>query len=414
MAELLSLSPTWDGDGDDDDYEEEEEDHDGSATQDSGPLQPYHIFPIESMIPTMFPYYEPTGATVCGHSHSHTIDSASQSVVSNITKLSIASSTIDVDQLAYQECQTTSNDVALLLEDLHTRMLLDELQARESQKEREEIAGTLEYNERIDRLNLEMKDLIGREKKMPRISAKDCRELVKLHVKIGRLAKSIGNTITAKTAYEYALQIRTGGDSEAVARILQELGSLLDEIGEYKHAMERFMQALDIRQRILGENNFLVGKTLYSMGCTIMHQGNADQALDFLQESLDIQRLHLGADAKEIGDILETMGCLLVKCDRLDEALALFESVLRIQRHHIDLFRIASTLKHISSIYKKRQDHGLAVGCIEEWLITMGDLHSNLGHAAEAVKFYREGRKAMLCVFEKLSLHPVLVGIADS
>lgn len=392
MAEVLPVPPPIRiGDGVDDHDEDEEEDDDESDSQESRSLQPYHIFPIDSMMPTMFPYFELTGASVCGHSRT----TASRSILSEDTHNSATSSMLTAGNqpTSLLATPTTSDEVSILLGDLHTRMLLDELQAKEWQKHRHDVAGTLEYNERMDRLDGEMKDLIRSEKKMQRIDPENFRELLEINEKIGSLARTIGNTITASTAYEYALHMQIhvhGEDSIQVAGILCELGSLLDEKGEYTLAIERYLQALGIHQHIFGERHVLVGKTFYSIGKTAIHQGNFDQGLFFLQESLDIQKARLGADSKEVANTLYTMGCLHVKCGRVTEALVVFESSLRIQRRHRDELKIASTLKHISNIYAETGEHDLAVGCIEEWLITMGDLHSDLGREEEAVNFYRE------------------------
>ena len=63
-----------------------------------------------------------------------------------------------------------------------------------------------------------------------------------------------------------ALTIRKdihGEQHEAVATVLQELGDLMDDLGEYETAMTHFIEALEIRRDCLGSDDVTVAETLY-------------------------------------------------------------------------------------------------------------------------------------------------------
>ncbi len=63
-----------------------------------------------------------------------------------------------------------------------------------------------------------------------------------------------------------ALKIRKsihGQVHEAVASVLQELGDLMDDLGEYESAMVFYVDALEIRRNRLGDDDIAVAETLY-------------------------------------------------------------------------------------------------------------------------------------------------------
>ena len=70
--------------------------------------------------------------------------------------------------------------------------------------------------------------------------------------------------------HEEALKIRKsihGQQHEAVATVLQELGDLMDDLGEYESAMSFYIDALEIRRNRLGPDDIAVAETLYRYVC---------------------------------------------------------------------------------------------------------------------------------------------------
>ena len=66
--------------------------------------------------------------------------------------------------------------------------------------------------------------------------------------------------------FQEALKIRKsihGQQHEAVATVLQELGDLMDDLGEYESAMSFYIDALEIRRSRLGLDDIAVAETLY-------------------------------------------------------------------------------------------------------------------------------------------------------
>ena len=54
-----------------------------------------------------------------------------------------------------------------------------------------------------------------------------------------------------------------GEQHETVATVLQELGELMGDLGEYEAAMSYFIEALEIRRDRLGADDVYVAETLY-------------------------------------------------------------------------------------------------------------------------------------------------------
>ena len=72
-----------------------------------------------------------------------------------------------------------------------------------------------------------------------------------------------------------ALKIRKsihGHQHEAVATVLQELGDLMDDLGDYESAMGFYIDALEIRRSRLGPDDIAVAETLYRYAYILEHK----------------------------------------------------------------------------------------------------------------------------------------------
>jgi tetratricopeptide (TPR) repeat protein len=183
----------------------------------------------------------------------------------------------------------------------------------------------------------------------------------------------------------------------------------MDDNSNYKDAMDKYFEALDIRQNLFGNDHVAVAETFYSMGYTLQNQDSLDQALDCFEESLNIRKVQLGLDAKEVGDTLNMMGFLQAKRGELDDALSLLWDALRIRKLQDDHVKVSETLKNIGNVHREKQEHELAIECYEECLrirrselgdvhekvadslIAMGNVQSDMELADDAMRSYREG-----------------------
>lgn len=156
----------------------------------------------------------------------------------------------------------------------------------------------------------------------------------------------------------------------------------MDDLQNYKDAMDKYFEALDIRQNLFGNDHVAVAETFYSMGYTLQNQESYDQALDCFEESLNIRKVQLGLEAKEVGDTLNMMGFLQAKRGELDDALNLLWDALRIRKLQEDHVKVSETLKNIGDVHREKQEHDLAIECYEECLrirrSELGDDHEKV------------------------------------
>jgi len=188
----------------------------------------------------------------------------------------------------------------------------------------------------------------------------------------------------------------------------------MTDLGNYKDAMDKYFEALNIRQNLFGNDHVAIAETFYSMGYTLLSQDLLDQALDCFEESLAIRKSQLGPDAKEVGVTLNMMGFLQAKRGELDDALPLLWGALRIRKLQEDHVKVSDTLKHIGDVHRKKQEHELAMECYKECLrirqselgdghkkvadalVAMGNVQSEMELADEAMRCYQEGGSCWL------------------
>ena len=156
----------------------------------------------------------------------------------------------------------------------------------------------------------------------------------------------------------------------------------MDDLQNYKDAMDKYFEALDIRQNLFGNDHVAVAETFYAMGFTLQNQESYDQALDCFEESLNIRKVQLGLEAKEVGDTLNMMGFLQAKRGELDDALNLLWDALRIRKLQEDHVKVSATLRNIGDVHREKQEHDLAIECYEECLrirrSELGDDHEKV------------------------------------
>jgi len=253
--------------------------------------------------------------------------------------------------------------------------------------------------------------------KIRQLRLPDSDKVALTHEKIGTVAKSIGKSKRAETAFEEALRIRKmihGHQHEAVAAILHDLGDLMDDLGEYEDAMHYYVDALDIRRTCLGQDHLLVASTLYSMGYTLHNQENTERALVCFDEAVHIRKSVLGENAKEVGDTLNIMGFLQAKKGELVEALKLLWEALRIRKYQQDNVKVSETLKNIGNVHREKHEFEVALECYEECLrirrkelgnitekvadalIALGNVHSDMENRDGALHAYNEALRVRI------------------
>ena len=122
--------------------------------------------------------------------------------------------------------------------------------------------------------------------------------------------------------FECALRFaRDTGDGKAVATELNGIGSALRRMGDYRGALERLVESLDL-QRARGE---VGGAVLSNLGDVYRESGDAAHAMGYYRQALEAFR---DRDNVQAGHVLTTMAGLAKAQDDLPRAQSLLEEAL--------------------------------------------------------------------------------------
>ncbi|MEM9462093.1 MAG: tetratricopeptide repeat protein [Myxococcota bacterium] len=116
------------------------------------------------------------------------------------------------------------------------------------------------------------------------------------------------------------------------ARILNELGLVLESQGDYADARHHYQRALAIKEEALGLDHLDLATTLNNLGNVAYHQGNYDNARAYHQRALAIRQQALGPDHPAVAASLNNLGNALLDQGNPDDARVHYERVLAIRR----------------------------------------------------------------------------------
>jgi tetratricopeptide (TPR) repeat protein len=117
-------------------------------------------------------------------------------------------------------------------------------------------------------------------------------------------------------------------ENRAHAAVLQKLGDLRFQIGEYDLAQQLYQESLKIEQELGDKNGVAI--TMHQMGNLAYANGNLDEARKLYQESLKIKQ-ELG-NKNGIAATLHQMGMMAQDTGDLDEARKLYQESIKIKQ----------------------------------------------------------------------------------
>ena len=254
--------------------------------------------------------------------------------------------------------------------------------------------------------------------KIRQLRLPDSEKVAVTQMKIGTFARSLGKLKKAENAFQDALRIRRqlyGHDHVSVASVLQELGDLMEDIGEYDSTIKLYLEALEIRQKHLGDGP-LVAETLYRFGVGLQNKGAYEKSLQVLDECLDIWCSYSN-ESKEVGDALNRIGFAQGKIGELEEAKNSLWEALSIRKKYGDKDKIFETLKNIGNVHREEEEYDLALECFDECLhirreendedddkvaeilIEIGHVFTDLENGDEALQTFNEALDVRIRLF---------------
>jgi eukaryotic-like serine/threonine-protein kinase len=119
---------------------------------------------------------------------------------------------------------------------------------------------------------------------------------------LGNTHNARGRHAEALAALERALAIhRRLGDPPYMAQSIEGIGSALRGLGRPTEALERYREALVVREATFGADHVFVAYALVGVGQTLVALGRVDEALAPLERAVQLRRGE-GVDPGELGE----------------------------------------------------------------------------------------------------------------
>ena len=172
----------------------------------------------------------------------------------------------------------------------------------------------------------------------------------------------MGNYYTAEQYYLEALNIRKsvlGENHPDYAGSLNNLGSLYEDIGDYAQAEQYIMQALKIYKSVLGENHPDYAGSLNNLGALYREMGAYAKAEQCYLEAIKIRKSVLGKNHPSYAISLNNIGVLYRDMGDYAESEQYLTQALKIQKtvfgdNHPDY---ALSLNNLGSLYRDMGDY---------------------------------------------------------
>ncbi|MEO7091914.1 MAG: tetratricopeptide repeat protein, partial [Polyangiales bacterium] len=206
----------------------------------------------------------------------------------------------------------------------------------------------------------------------------------------GYLLSAEGKYPASAVAYEHALEIRErlAPGTQDLARTLNSLAYVYDEIGRYKEARAVGERSLALQQAELGPAHPEVATVLTNLGNIASDEGDLALALKYYERCLVIREktVPAGDDPSLLANVINNLGTIAQDQKRYDDALALHRRALAI-RETIDPMSgdVAMSLVNIAAAQRSKGDHTGALAEYRKSLVIaelrLGKDHPYVGDA---------------------------------
>ena len=156
----------------------------------------------------------------------------------------------------------------------------------------------------------------------------------------------------------------------ATASDLNELGWNLRLQERYEEAEPLLLQALEIRQDLLGDDDINTGISLSNVGSLRQAQGDFRTAHQFYERALAVLEKATGKDDPQVAICLDNMSGMLVRQGRLEEAEKVAKRALAIRKSKLDPKHalITDSIHGLGWIMVQRGRYGEAEGYLRDSL----------------------------------------------
>lgn len=154
-----------------------------------------------------------------------------------------------------------------------------------------------------------------------------------------------------------------GPRSEEVAKVMNNLGVVCNDLGEFSNALDYLQRALEIRLAVHGEENSLTATTYQNLGNTYLDSGDPNKALEYFQKALDINQKVLDSDDPALAVSYNDLGNAFYSLGDYGKALVYLEKALEIQTkiYSGGHLHTAATLNNIGMLLSDKGDYQTAL-----------------------------------------------------
>ena len=149
------------------------------------------------------------------------------------------------------------------------------------------------------------------------------------------------------------------GLEEDLASSLNNLAYLYDSQGRYDKAEPLYEQALELRQRLLGENHPDVASSLNNLAGLYDSQGRYEEAEPLYEQALELTKRHLGENHPHVATSLNNLAGLYHAQGRYKKAKPLYLQALELRQRHLGENHpdVANSLNNLAGLYYSLADN---------------------------------------------------------
>ncbi len=190
---------------------------------------------------------------------------------------------------------------------------------------------------------------------------------------IGNLQADLGNYKESEKHHLQAMELREsvlGNRHPDYAASLNNLGILYYNIGDYKSAEIHYLKALRIRESVLPEGHEDIGISLNNLANVYSELGDFKTAEQYYQRTLKLFESKLGNEHPYFASIINNLGNFYVDIGKYADAEPLYNQALAIRKKVLDFQHpdVATTLNNIGSLASKMSRFDIAEKCFNEAL----------------------------------------------
>lgn len=210
-----------------------------------------------------------------------------------------------------------------------------------------------------------------------------------------------------------------GPRSEEVAKVMNNLGVVYNELGEFSKALDYLQRALEIRAAVHGEENNLTATTYQNLGNTYLDSGDPNKALEYFQKALDINQKVLESDDPALAVSYNDLGNVFYSLGDYGKALEYLEKALEIQTkiYSGGHLHTAATLNNIGMLLSDKGDYQTALDnyfkalAIQEKIVgpghpdiaisynNIGSVYYYTGDFSKALEYFRKALDIRVAAF---------------